>query len=74
MNCVAAGAIPGMMRAFGEVDRDIQFGGETLESGDVVGVLMRDQDGGDVFGALAEFAEALEGLPAGKAGIDQDSR
>ena len=36
-------------------------------------MLVGDEDGGDVFGALAESAETLEGFARGKTGIDKDS-
>src|SRR5580698_1477363 len=71
---ITDGAIPGVVRAFGEVDGNVEFGGQALESGNMVGMLVRDEDGGNIFGAFAEAAQTLEGLAAGEAGIDQNAR
>lgn len=71
---IPASSIPGMMRAFGKVDRNIQLCCETLEASHVVGVLVRDQDGGNVFRTLAQSAQALESLSTGESCIHQNPR
>ena len=71
---ISASAIPGMVRTFGQVDGNIQLLCQALESGNMVGVLVRDQDGGNFFGALAKTFQTLKSFAAGEAGIDQNAR
>ena len=39
----------------------------------MIGMLMRDYDGGDLVGALAQCVQALEGFAAGETGVDQNA-
>src|SRR5208282_5044232 len=49
--CVAYGAVPGMMRRRSQKDRDVQLGRQPLQPGNMVGVLVRNQDRGNVIDA-----------------------
>ena len=51
---VADGAIPGVMRGLREKDWHLEFSGQALESGNVVRMLMRDEDGGKLIGACID--------------------
>jgi hypothetical protein len=75
-----------MMRGRGQKHRYIQLGRQALQAGNVVGVLMGDQNRRDFFHApvttititiiitITEGLQALEGLAAGKTGIHQNAR
>ena len=47
-----------MMGRRGQEDRHVQFCRQPLQAGNMVGVLVRDQDRGDFLGALAKRAAA----------------
>jgi hypothetical protein len=51
--------------------RNLQALSEHPKSADVVAVLVSDEDGVDVSGALATGREAAQQLFAGKSGVDQ---
>src|SRR5258708_37859844 len=54
--------------------RHVQLGGQPLQARDVVGVFVRDQDGGEILRSLTQRAQALESLATGKTCVDQDAR
>ena len=53
------------------INRDVQFGGNTGEALNVVAVLMRDQDGGEIFRHPADGGEALADLARGEPGVHE---
>ena len=55
------------------VDGDAEFLGDGGEAGDVVGMLVGDEDGGERFGVDVDGGEAFEGFLAGEAGVDEDA-
>lgn len=55
------------------VDGDPEFLGDGGEAGDVVGMLVGDEDGGEGFGVDVDGGEALEGFLAAEAGVDEDA-
>jgi len=63
-----------MMGQRGQEDRNVQLYGQPLQAGNMVGVLVRNHDGGDFLGALAQGPQPLESFAAGKASIHQNSR
>ena len=67
-------ANPRAVGAFGEVDRNAQFAGGDGEAGDVVGMLVGDDDGVEGGWVFAGFAHTAEEFAAAKAGVDEDSR
>ncbi len=77
---VAHRAAPGMMRRRGQKDRHVQLCRQTLQAGNVVGVLVGNQDRGNFLGALiilitiSERPQPLESFAAGKTGIHQNAR
>ena len=71
---VAYRPAPGMMRRRGQEDRDVQFCRQPLQAGNMVGVLVRDQDRGDFLGALAKRPQPLESFAARQTGIHQNAR
>src|SRR5258708_37450356 len=61
---------PGLVRRAGHVDRDAQLLCQRGQSIDVVGMLMRDQNGRERVRVLSQSLHALESLAAGDAGVD----
>jgi len=57
-----------------DVDGDVEFFGDRREAGDVIGVLVSDQDGVDRFGIDAGGGAAFEGLFAAQSGVDEEAR
>jgi hypothetical protein len=55
------------------VDRDVELAGDGGDAGDVIGVLVGDEDGVDGFGIDIDGGETLEGFLAAQSGVDQDS-
>ena len=68
---IAHGAIERMMSPLSQKNGHLQLAGEALESGDVIGMLVSDQDGGDFLGAFTEPVKTPKGLTAGEAGVDK---
>ena len=64
------------MRRRGQKDRHIQLGRQPLQAGNMVGVLVRNQDRGNFLGALPsdQRPQPLESFAAGKTGIHQNAR
>ena len=63
-----------MVRGRGDKDRNIQLGREAIKPGNVIAVLVRDDDGTNIFNTLAKRTQALESFAAGEACINQNSR
>ena len=59
---------------FGQEDGNPQGLGDDREAGDVVGVLVGDQDGVDAIEFLAQDRQAATELAAAEAGIDEQAR
>jgi hypothetical protein len=57
----------------GQENRAFQFPGDRTESGDVIAVLVRDENRVDLLRILADGAEALERFPTAESGVNQDS-
>ncbi len=66
-------ADPGAVGGFGEEDGDVEAAGEDGEAGDVVDVLVGDEDGVEGRGVFSGDGHAAEELAAGEAGVDEDS-
>jgi len=66
-------AHPGAVGAFCEVDRDAQFAGGDGQAGDVVRMLVGDDDGVEGFRVFSDQLHAAEELAAAEAGVDQDA-
>ena len=66
-------ADPGAVGGFGEVDGDAQAAGEDGEAGDVVLVLVGDEDGVERGGIFVGEGHALEQFAAGEAGVDEQA-
>ena len=71
---VAHRPAPGLMGRRSQEDRHIQFCGQPLQSGNMVGVFVRDQDRGNFLGALAQRPQPLASFAARQPGIHQNSR
>jgi hypothetical protein len=56
-----------------EIDGDAEFFGDGLETVGVIVMLVRDEDGGELFGRDTRGGEAFEGLLAGEASIDEEA-
>ena len=56
-----------------KVDRDAQLAGDDLQAVDVIGMLVRDEDGGEGFRIFTDGEETLEGLFTGQSGVDQET-
>ena len=54
-------------------NRDVKFVGEAEQTGDVVGVLVRYQNGREIFRGAADGSEALADLARGKSGVHEDT-
>src|SRR5208337_2725368 len=70
---VAHSAVPSVMRAFSYEYWHFQFGCQTVESSNVIGMLVGNEDGRDSVGAFVQGVKALEGFAAGETGIDQNA-
>jgi hypothetical protein len=55
------------------VNRDVQLGGDASESLNVVGVLMGDENGGEVFRRAPNAGEALPNLAWAEPGVHEDA-
>ena len=66
-------ADPGPVGGLGQVDRDIEAAGEDGESGDVVDVLVGDEDGVEGCRVFSGQGHAAQQLAAGEAGVDQNA-
>ena len=66
-------ADPGAVGGLGEVDGDAQAAGEGGEAGDVVLMLVGDEDGVEGGGIFVGELHALEQLAAGEAGVDEQA-
>ena len=66
-------ADPGAVGGFSKEDGDAEAAGEDGEAGDVVDVLVGDEDGGELGGIFAGERHAAEEFAAGEAGIHQDA-
>jgi hypothetical protein len=55
------------------VDRDAEFFRDGGEAGDVVGMLVGDQDGGEGFGIDVDGGQALEGFLTAETSVDEDA-
>ncbi len=64
---------PGAVGGFGEEDGDLEAAGKDGEAGDVVLVLVGDEDGVELCRVFSGERQALEKLAAGEAGVDQDA-
>ena len=53
------------------IDRNVQFGGDAGETLNVVAVLMRDQDGREIFRHPADFLEAFADLARAEPGVHE---
>ena len=62
-----------VLRAAIAKNRDVKFVGEPEQSGDMVGVFVREQDGGEIFRRPADAGEAQADLARGKAGIHENA-
>ncbi len=60
-----------LLRVAVAINRDVQFGGDAGEALNVVAVLMRDQDGGEVFRHPADFLEAFADLARAEPGVHE---
>jgi len=56
-----------------DVNGDVQLAGDANEPGDVIGMLMRDEDGLERFRVFFDIGEAAEGLAAAEPGINEDT-
>jgi len=65
-------ADPGAMGGFGKEDRNIETAGEDRETGDVVLMLVGDQDRVEPRRVFTGNGHALEEFAAGEAGVDQN--
>ena len=66
-------ADPGAVGWLGEVDRDVEAAGEDAEAGDVVLVLVGDEDGVELRGIFAGYGHAFEEFAAGETSVDEDA-
>ena len=66
-------ADPGAVGGFGEEDGDIEAAGEDGQAGDVIDVLVGDEDGVEGGGVFAGEGHAAEEFAAGEAGVDEDA-
>ena len=66
-------ADPGAVGGLGEEDGDAQAAGEDGEAGDVVLMLVGDEDGVEGGGVFAGEGHALEEFAAGEAGVDEQA-
>ena len=71
---VAHRPAPGLMGRRGQEDRHVQFCGQPLQAGNMVGVFVRDQDRGNFLGALAQRPQPLASFAARQPGIHQNAR
>ena len=60
-----------LLRVAVAIDRDVQFGGNAGETLDVVAVLMRNQDGGEILRHPADFLEAFSDLARAEPGVHE---
>src|SRR2546423_12546907 len=56
---VAHGPAPFAVSGFSQKNWHVQFGSEPMQSGNMVGMLVRNQDGGQVFGTLTQHTQTL---------------
>jgi len=70
---IVLGALERLVRGAGHVNRNAKLLGEGAESGDVIGVLVRNDDGGKGMDAFANHLHAAKGFAGGESGIDQDA-
>jgi hypothetical protein len=56
------------------IDGELQFAGETDEAGDVIGMLVGDEDAVQSFGSATEGLKALPDLASAQAGVNQKAR
>ena len=61
------------MRGRGQKDRHVQLVRQPLQAGNMVGVLVGNQDRGNFFGPFAERRQPLESLAPRKTGIHQNA-
>ena len=55
------------------INRNVQFGGDSDQSLDVVGMFVRDQDAGEIFRHAADVLKALADLARAEPGIHEDA-
>jgi hypothetical protein len=55
------------------VDGNTQLAGDDLQTVNMIGMLMGDENCGERFGGAAGGVETLEGFLAGEAGVDQET-
>lgn len=55
------------------IDWNIKFAGDGGDAGNVVGMLVGDEDGVEGFGIDGDGGEALEGFLAAQSGINEDA-
>ena len=60
-----------LLRRAVAINRDVQFGGDAGEALNVVAVLMRDQNGGEIFRHPADFLEAFADLARAEPGVHE---
>lgn len=60
-----------VLRAAIAIDRDVKFVGDAEQSADVVGVFVRDENGGQVFRRAPDAGEALADLARRKPGVHE---
>ena len=55
------------------IDRNLKLVGDAEQAGDVVAVLMRDQNGREIFRRASDARQTLADLARGKSGVHQDA-
>jgi hypothetical protein len=67
-------ATPGSMGRSADVNREIELLGHHVQSADVVGMFVRDQDGIERFGSHANHHDAAAKFLTGESTVDEQTR